>query len=64
MKEFYNSNTYNDIQYHETIYHNNIRKLKKALRKAQQSKKGKQQDHIIQAHQAYLDQAKQTSFAA
>ena len=35
----------------------NIRQLKKALRKAQQSKKGKQQDHIIQAHQAYLDQA-------
>jgi len=35
----------------------NIRQLKKALRKAQQSKKGKQQDNINQAHQAYLDQA-------
>lgn len=35
----------------------NIRQLKKALRKAQQSKKGKKQDHITQAHQAYLDQA-------
>jgi len=31
--------------------------LKKALRKAQQSKKGKKQDNITQAHQAYLDQA-------
>ena len=35
----------------------NIRQLKKALRKAQQSKKGKQQDNITQTHQAYLDQA-------
>ena len=35
----------------------NIRQLKKVLRKAQQSKKGKKQDHITQAHQAYLDQA-------
>ncbi|GGG08987.1 hypothetical protein GCM10010995_28240 [Cysteiniphilum litorale] len=35
----------------------NIRQLKKALRKAQQSKKGKKQDHITQAHQAYLDKA-------
>ena len=35
----------------------NIRQLKKALRNAQQSKKGKKQDHIIQAHQAYLNQA-------
>lgn len=35
-----------------------IRQLKKALRKAQQSKKGKKQDNITQAHQAYLDQAR------
>ena len=38
-------------------YSYNIRQLKKALRKAQQSKKGKKQDNITQAHQAYLDQA-------
>jgi hypothetical protein len=35
----------------------NIKQLKKALRKAQQSKKGKKQDNMTQAHQAYLEQA-------
>jgi transposase, IS5 family len=35
----------------------NIRQLKKAFRKSQQSKKGKRKDHITKTHQAYLNQA-------
>ena len=38
-------------------YGHNVKQLKKACRKAQQSKKGKKQDNITQAHQAYLDLA-------
>ena len=39
----------------QSVY--NIKQLKKQLRKAQQSKKGKKQKKITEAHQAYLDEA-------